>query len=115
MWTVYEMASSGRWLGISRPSLGCQLDALGSAYSGVSRQADARAERMFVPGDPCRRVLFHYRRREVENICATDENIIVAFKIDKIVLQPFIQQWRPLRDERVIAVRQTQHSPLVFY
>ena len=69
---------------------------------------------MFVPGDPCRSVLFHYRRREVENICATDENIIVAFEIDKIVLQPFIQHWRPLHDERVIAVRQTPNCLLYF-
>ena len=48
VWTVYEMASFGRGLGISLPFLGCQPDALIGAYCGDASQ-DARGERMFIP------------------------------------------------------------------
>ena len=82
---------------------------------GVLHQPDARGERIFTSGGPYSRVLFHCHRREGEDIRAPDEHIIVAFEIDKIVLQPFIQRWRPLHDERVIAVRQKPNLPLVFY
>ena len=42
VWTEYVVASCGRELGIPRPSLGCQ--------------PDARGERIFILGDPHRRV-----------------------------------------------------------
>ena len=64
VWTVYEMASFGRELGIRRPFLGCQLESLVSAYFGKCYARQTRVESaFFIPGDLYRNVLFHYHRR----------------------------------------------------
>ena len=54
VWTVYEMASFGRELGIHLPYLGCQPDALVGAYGG-----DARRSR--VESAHCRIFLDYFR------------------------------------------------------
>ena len=48
VWTVYEMPSFWRELGILRPFLGCQLDALVSAYSGERCASRTRVESAYL-------------------------------------------------------------------
>ena len=48
VWMVYEMALFQLGLDISRPSLGCQPDALGSAYSGGRHASRTRVESAYV-------------------------------------------------------------------